>query len=124
MTTRFRMLFAPLGLLVTLLGGCFQPPFNMPDASVIRNDGGQIEPPDCRQLAVRSGLTDGGLRQPSVAWGCATYTNLAAQVSNPRDLEQPRPMGPADAAVAADAMRRYEQNKVTPLDKQTSRDAK
>jgi pilus assembly protein CpaD len=124
MTMRFRMLFAPLGLLVTLLGGCFQPPFDMPDASVIHHDGGQIGPPDCRQLVVPSGLTDGGLRQPSVAWGCATYTNLAAQIAHPRDLEQPGPMGPADAAVAADAMRRYEQNKVTPLDNQSSRDAK
>jgi hypothetical protein len=121
---RFRMLFAPLGLLVTLLGGCFQPPFDMPDASVIHHDGGQIGAPDCRQLVVPSGLTDGGLRQPSVAWGCATYTNLAAQIAHPRDLGQPGPMGPADAAVAADAMRRYEQNKVTPLDKQSSRDAK
>ena len=124
MTMRFRMLLAPLGLLVTLLGGCFQPPFNMPDASVIRYDGGQPAAPDCRQLAVPSGLTDGGIRQPSVAWGCATYTNLAAQIARPRDLEQPGPMGPADAAVAADAMRRYEENKVTPLDKQSSRDAK
>ncbi|WP_241495978.1 CpaD family pilus assembly lipoprotein [Paraburkholderia monticola] len=124
MTMRFRILFAPLGLLVTLLGGCFQPPFNMPDASVIHSDGGQMLAPDCRQLVVPSGLTDGGLRQPSVAWGCATFTNLAAQVSNPRDLEQPRPIGPADAAVAADAMRRYEQNKVTPLDQHTSRNTK
>lgn len=124
MTTRFRILFAPLGLLVTLLGGCFQPPFNMPDASVIRSDGGQIVPPDCRQLVVPSGLTDGGWRQPSVAWGCATFTNLAAQIAHPRDLDQPGPMGPADAAVAADAMRRYELDKVTPLDKQTSRNTK
>jgi len=124
MTMRFRMLLAPLGLFVTLLGGCFQPPFDMPDASVIRYDGGHAVPPDCRQFAVPSGLTDAGLQQPSVAWGCATYTNLAAQVANPRDLVQPGPMGPADAAVAADAMRRYELDKVTPLDKQSSRDAK
>jgi type IV pilus biogenesis protein CpaD/CtpE len=121
---RFKILFAPFGLLVTLLGGCFQPPFEMPDASVIRYDGGQAVAPDCRQLAVRSSLTDGGIRQPSVAWGCATYSNLAAQVSNPRDLQQPGPMGPADAAVAADAMHRYELDKVTPLDKQTSRNTK
>jgi pilus biogenesis lipoprotein CpaD len=96
----------------------------MPDASVIHYESGHAVPPDCRPLAVRSGLTDGGLRQPSVAWGCATYSNLAAQVANPRDLQQPGPMGPADAAVAADAMHRYELDKVTPLDKQTSRNTK
>ena len=124
MTTRFRILLAPLVPLVTLLGGCFQPPFDMPDASIIRSNNGMAEAPDCSRLAVHSGLTDAGIKQPSVAWGCATYSNLAAQVANPRDLQQPAPMGPADAAVAANAMRRYEQDKVTPLDKQSSRDAK
>ncbi|WP_092001054.1 CpaD family pilus assembly lipoprotein [Paraburkholderia lycopersici] len=121
---RLRILFAPFVLLATLLGGCIHPPFDMPDASIIRDNDGVAVSPDCRQLAVRSGLTDAGLKQPAVAWGCATYSNLAAQVANPRDLEQPAPVGPADAAVAANAMRRYEQDKVTPLDKQSSRDAK
>lgn len=124
MTMRFRILLAPVGLLVTLLGGCIQPPFDMPDASVIRYNGVQAVPPDCAKLAVPSGLTDAGVRQPPVAWGCATYTNLAAQIAHPLDLAQPGPLGPADAAVAANAMRRYEQDKVTPLDTTSSRDAK
>jgi hypothetical protein len=124
MTTRFRILFAPLVVLATLLGGCIHPPFDMPDASVIRDNDGFAAAPDCNQLAVPSGLTDAGIRQPSVAWGCATYANLAAQVANPRDLTQPAPVGPADAAVAANAMRRYEEDKVTPLDQKTSRAAK
>jgi len=124
MTKRFWILFAPIGLLVTLLGGCFQPPFDMPDASVIRYEDGRAVPPDCAKLAVPSGLTDAGVRQPSVAWGCSTYTNLAAQIAHPQDLVQPAQVGPADAAVAANAMRRYEQDKVMSLDKNSSRDAK
>jgi pilus assembly protein CpaD len=124
MTMRFRILLAPVGLFVTLLGGCFQPPFDMPDASVIRYDGEQALPPDCAKLAVPSGLTDAGERLPAVAWGCATYTNLAAQVAYPLDVAQPAPVGPADGAVAASAMRRYEENKVEQLDKESSRDAK
>ncbi|PXW23177.1 CpaD family pilus assembly lipoprotein [Paraburkholderia caballeronis] len=106
------------------LGGCFKPPFDMPDASVIGYDGRYAVPPDCRKLAVPAGLTDAGRRRPAVEWGCATYTNLAAQIANPRDLVEPGPLGPADAPVAASAVWRYENDKLTPLDKSSSRDAK
>jgi pilus assembly protein CpaD len=125
MTLRFRILLAPVAASVALLGGCFyHPPFNMPDASVIGYNGSQATPPDCSQLAVPSGITDGGRKLPSVEWGCATYTNLAAQVANPRDLVAPAPVGPANAQVAASAIERYKQDKVTPLDQGSSRDAK
>jgi pilus assembly protein CpaD len=125
MTLRFRILLAPVSAGVVLLGGCFyHPPITMPDASIINYDGVKATPPDCRNLAVPSGLTDGGQRLPSVAWGCATYTNLAAQVVHPEDLRTPSQVGPADAEVAASAMERYKQNKVTPLDQGSSRDAK
>jgi pilus assembly protein CpaD len=125
MTLRFRILLAPVCASVVLLGGCFyHPPFDMPDASVIRYDGSKVTPPDCRKLAVPASLTDGGQQFPTVAWGCATYTNLAAQVARPEDLRAPAPVGPADAEVAANAMQRYKQDKVTPLDQGSSRDAK
>ena len=125
MTLRFRILLAPVSVGVMLLGGCFyHPPFNMPDASIINYDGVHATPPDCRNLSVRSGLTDGGQHLPAVAWGCATYTNLAAQVVNPEDLRTPAQIGPANADVAASAMERYKQNKVTPLDRGSSRDSK
>jgi len=107
-----------------LLGGCLKPPIGMPDASVIGYDGRHAVPPDCRRLAAPSLLLDGGLPRPSVAWGCATYTNLAAQIVNPRDLVAPERLGPADAAVAASAVQRYETGRVIPLDKSTTRDAK
>jgi hypothetical protein len=36
----------------------------------------------------------------------------------------PQTLGPANAAVAASAVRRYETGRVIPLDKSTSRDSK
>jgi pilus assembly protein CpaD len=57
-------------------------------------------------------------------WGCATYTNLAAQVANPKDLVAPGKLAPADGALAAGAMQRYETGHVIPLDTGTSRDSK
>jgi type IV pilus biogenesis protein CpaD/CtpE len=103
------------------VSGCFQPPRGMPDASTIGFDGNAAIPPDCASLTRPSLLTDAGWRRPSMQWGCATYTNLAAQVANPQDLVQPQPLGPADAAVAASAVHRYETGHVIPLDKGTSR---
>jgi pilus assembly protein CpaD len=106
------------------LGGCFKPPRNMPDESVIGFDGKNAVPPDCTELARDSVLTDAGLHRPSMQWGCATYTNLAAQIANPKDLVAPRKLAPADAAVAASAVHRYETGHVIPLDAGTSRDSK
>ena len=54
-----------------------------------------------------------------MAWGCATYTNLAAQLAHPQDIVKPEWLGPADAAVAASAVQRYQTERVTPLDKTT-----
>ena len=104
--------------------GCFKPPRNMPNESVIGYDGQRAVPPDCASLARASLLTDAGVKRPSMEWGCATYTNLAAQVAHPEDLVKPRTLGPADAAVAASAVHRYETGHVIPLDKSTSRDSK
>jgi hypothetical protein len=104
--------------------GCFKPPRNMPNESVIGYDGQSAVPPDCAKLARPSLLTDAGLRRPSMQWGCATYTNLAAQLAHPEDAVKPQTLGPADAAVAASAVRRYESGHVIPLDTTTSRDSK
>jgi pilus assembly protein CpaD len=106
------------------VSGCFKPPRDMPDQSVIGFDGKNAVPPDCTELARGSVLTDGGWHRPSMQWGCATYTNLAAQVANPKDLVAPRKLAPANAAVAASAVRRYETGHVIPLDASTSRDSK
>jgi pilus assembly protein CpaD len=106
------------------VSGCFKPPRDMPDQSVIGFDGKNAVSPDCTELARGSVLTDAGWHRPSMQWGCATYTNLAAQVANPKDLVAPGKLAPADAAVAASAVRRYETGHVIPLDTTTSRDSK
>ena len=46
-------------------------------------------------------------------FGCATATNLAAMVANPRDLLAGSPMGPAVGAPALAAMHRYRFGKPT-----------
>lgn len=120
---RFLALMLVCGIAAST-SGCFKPPLGMPDASVIGYDGTRTTPPDCAALSRASLLLDAGLPRPSVAWGCATYTNLAAQIANPKDVVAPAPMGPADAAVAASAVHRYQTGHVMKLDTTSSRDAK
>jgi len=116
-------LFVFLGVAVLGAAGCAHPPRDMPDASVIGYDGHAAVPPDCEDLSRPSVLIDAGQRRPKMEWGCATYTNLAAQIARPKDIVEPQKFGPADGAVAAAGVRRYETNKVTPLDTSTSRSA-
>jgi type IV pilus biogenesis protein CpaD/CtpE len=104
--------------------GCFKPPIGMPNETVIGYDGKNATPPDCAELSRKSLLTDAGVRRPSMQWGCATYTNLAAQLANPKDIVEPQTLGPADAAVAASAVARYQSGKIIPLDTGTSRSTK
>ncbi|MBN3726361.1 hypothetical protein G3N92_19440 [Burkholderia sp. Ac-20379] len=87
----------------------------MIDASAIQVGPGGVASVDCRPLAEPPVLKWGGSRLPAMQWGCATYSNLAAQVANPQDLVAPATLGPADAAVAASAVRRYETDNVKAL---------
>ena len=99
-----------------LLCGCAEPPIGMHDVDVIGYDGHQAIPPDCSKLVERSVYyTATEHPRPTMAWGCATYTNLAAQIDRPADLVAPRPLSPADAAVAASAVSRYERGDVMKL---------
>lgn len=116
--------FALLCVTALALGGCFKPPVSMPDTRVIGYDGKHLTPPDCSKLEHPSLLSDAGVPRPSMAWGCATYTNLAAQIANPQDFVAPQPLGPADAAIAASAVRRYETEHVYPLPTDTTRSQK
>jgi pilus assembly protein CpaD len=106
----------------TVLGGCLQPPLGMPDERTLSYDGHDVIGPDCTTMKRHSLLLDAGLPRQSVAWGCATYTNLAAQIARPADIVAPVPMGPSDGAVAANAVLRYQTDKVTPLDQSSTRD--
>lgn len=109
---------------IASVSGCLKPPRGMPDESIIGFDGKNAVAPDCTELARPSLLTDAGLHRPDMQWGCATYTNLAAQVANPKDLVAPGKLAPANAAVAASAVHRYETGHVIPLDTSTSRSSK
>ncbi|MCG5075274.1 CpaD family pilus assembly protein [Paraburkholderia sp. RG36] len=95
-----------------------QPPIGMPDPSVIGfvpGDGGRATPPACAMLTQRSGMRDAGQARPGVAFGCATYSNLAAMLARPADLVAPVPYAGADAPLAASAVRRYEEDRTKPL---------
>lgn len=104
-------------LLVVAMSGCMSehPPLGMPDASVVGFDGSRAVPPDCAALVQPSHMIDAGAARPGVAFGCATYTNLAAMVARPADLVQPLPYAGADAAIGASAVRRYDEGRTTPL---------
>lgn len=117
----FRM--AAFGFCLSLVGACAQPPIGLPDESVIGFDGKSAVPPNCDALSRPSTVIDAGFERPSMAWGCATFTNLANQIANPRDLVEPHALAPADAAIAASAVRRYETGNVIPLDKSTTKTA-
>ena len=102
------------GLLLStaaLLAGCMsaQPPLGMPDPSVIGfmpGDGGHAVPPSCDALNQPSAMIDAGKHRSGVAFGCATYSNLAAMLARPADLVAPQPYAGADAPLAASAVRR------------------
>ncbi|EIP85002.1 hypothetical protein A33K_18273 [Burkholderia humptydooensis MSMB43] len=89
----------------------------MPDASVIGYDprDGRAVPPDCTTLEQPSHMVDAGFGRPGVQFGCATYSNLAVMLARPADLIAPQPYAGADAALAASAVRRYDEGRATPL---------
>ena len=100
-----------------------QPPLGMPDPSVIGftpGDGASATPPQCASLNQRSGMLDAGFARPGVAFGCATYSNLAAMLARPADLVAPVPYAGADAPLAASAVRRYEEGRTIPLSTDSS----
>lgn len=102
------------------LAGCMSahPPLGMPDDSVIgftAQDGGRAIPPQCAQLNQPSQMSDAGWHRPGVAFGCATYSNLAAMLARPADLVAPVPYAGADAALGASAVRAYEEGRSQPL---------
>ncbi|WP_050454306.1 CpaD family pilus assembly lipoprotein [Candidatus Burkholderia verschuerenii] len=103
------------------LGGCdTAATLDVTDPSVIQIGPNGATAADCTSTAEPPVLTNGGVRRPSMQWSCATYSNLVAQVANPQDLVAPATLNPADGAVAAAAVRRYETGHVKTLDNSTS----
>lgn len=78
-----------------------------------------IAAPDCDALVTPSEAISAGSR-PSMAFGCATYSNLTHMVADPADLVAPRRFGGPDGTTSATAVDRYHQDKVTPLRRTTS----
>lgn len=90
----------------------------MPDVSSIKlqqqGKAWVAVPPDCRSMLQprRDWQDDDRWR---IAFGCATYTNLAASLAHPQDLTSPRRYRGMQADAAALAVTRYRENKVEPL---------
>lgn len=101
------------------LTGCMSlhQPLGLPDSSVLSYDGARVLPPNCATLSAPSTLLDAGFQRASVAFGCATYTNLAAMLARPADLSAPRPLTAPNAVTGAAAAQRYFDGAVTPLSK-------
>ena len=52
-------------------------------------------------------------------FGCSLQRNMAAQIADPRDLMQPRPMEASDASRRTTVVGKYEAGQVTQADKRT-----
>ena len=62
-------------------------------------------------------LANTAANQSSPNFGCAVQHNIAAMVSDPRDLVQPRPMTDGDATRRNTALGNYQKGKVTAAEK-------
>jgi type IV pilus biogenesis protein CpaD/CtpE len=106
-----------------LLAGCFPtkdfsgfPGVN--SITVQRNASGDYSavPPDCEKLLQPSLTNAPHNMRPDIAFGCATYSNLAAQVANPKDLVDPQPYAGQHADTAGAAVTRYRQDQIKELE--------
>jgi hypothetical protein len=122
---RFGRSLVVIGLTV-LLAACAFPKRDysmLPDASIIQvqeQDGKLVAvPPHCGPLFPQQRRWQFDSR-PQMAFGCATYTNLANSVAQPLELVSPDPYAGQQAENAAEAVTRYRKNQVTPLRETTS----
>ncbi len=117
------LLLASLGL---SLAACSFPKRDysmLPNADVIKvqlKDGRWVAiPPECNSMFNEPARTIYDSR-PQVPYGCATYTNLANSVANPRDLVEPAAYGGQHADTADSAVTRYREGQITPLKETTT----
>lgn len=68
---------------------------------------------DCSTLGWPDNLASSSKNVPWTNFGCATQSNFAAMVSNPRDLMEPQPMAPADATRRGKVIEAYRDGKTT-----------
>lgn len=106
----------------TVLSACAFPRkdfSSLPDARVITvkqtESGPRAVAPECSSLLQPSQYNKADDLRMSIAFGCATYTNLADQLARPEDLISPKSYAGQSTDTAADAVTRYRADKVTPL---------
>lgn len=123
----FSTMFCVIGATLSLTG-CFphRDMARLPGVDTINvtrgSDGRYVAiPPDCNTLMQPSQYDSVTDPRPGIAFGCASLTNLAAQVANPQDLVAPsHPYIGQHADTAGSAVTRYRIDKVTPLRKTTT----
>jgi pilus assembly protein CpaD len=59
---------------------------------------------------------------PTKNFGCATQHNFAAELADPRDLEEMRPLGPADATKRDAVIEKYQKGSATGSGKNSGQD--
>ncbi|HEY9279141.1 MAG TPA: CpaD family pilus assembly lipoprotein [Eoetvoesiella sp.] len=98
----------------------------VPDPSIITvkhvGPGLQAVAPDCSKLLQPSQYNKPDDLRMSIAFGCATYTNLAEQIARPEDLATPKAYRGQSPDTAGAAVTRYRNNEVTPLRETMSTD--
>lgn len=120
---RFNLTVQMAALLsVLLLAGCAFPRKDfsgMPGPEVIKvvneGNGYRAQGPDCNNLLQPSQHNKADDLRMSIAFGCATYNNLADHVARPEDLVAPKQYPGQSADTAGAAVERYRNNEVTPL---------
>jgi pilus assembly protein CpaD len=65
-------------------------------------------------------LAETNANTTSPNFGCSVQQNIAANVADPRDLIEPRPMTEADSVRRDDVLGKYEHGKITQADKHKS----
>ncbi|HLN24714.1 MAG TPA: CpaD family pilus assembly lipoprotein [Patescibacteria group bacterium] len=75
--------------------------------------------PNCPSMA-RQSFTTTPSERPIFAFGCANLSNLAEMIDDPRDLIDPAPYAGPRGVTEVDAIRRFNDNKTTPLNVSTT----
>lgn len=92
---------------------------SVPDPGIIvltqSGPGYRASGPDCSTLLQPSQYNKADDLRMSIAFGCATYTNLAEQLARPDDLIRARSYGGQSAETATTAVERYRKGTITPL---------
>ncbi|MEM6602835.1 MAG: CpaD family pilus assembly protein [Pseudomonadota bacterium] len=89
-----------------ILVGTYKPRPGQSGNITIRFDTITAKGPDCSD-SWSENLSDAANNTPWLGLGCSTRSNFAAMISNPNDLVEMRPMGPAQAARRVDAHDKY-----------------